>query len=825
MPKLPSLDAYSFITGILFGMLLYFLVIEKKIIHHLVRISKTAYDRVAASANLDKAESLIEKTIFNRAQENHLLSPIAPLEALLIPPHLLFPPKYLYPEFYTTASSLITQFFPYVPDWPEFSAQFPIDKIDYTSLAHINAKTIIMGQPGSGKTTLLNALAIHIIQDRNNDIFPLYLSAKTIMPFLEKEKDVLDLLCAAFAEENPLITSNQIYFILKDKINSNKVLLLIDDLDHMHSDESEIILEFLAKVEKDLSFSKFIVAANPNVIGKSLTKHYFPLTLTTWSAKEQSDYISKVQNIWDKCKFPNSPLEKNSLQAGILTKWIQDDTLYNSPFDLSTRILLLNAGSPIGFNIFDYLINLIELHSISESELSNISLFAYTLIHSKKSAITINEANELLAGLEKSFEYIKPFSFEQNDETVSLKDIHEDGFKGLLEAGIITFDTFGRITFTSPIWAGFFANLIQCDDLQNWFANEDLNWSFSNQFMRFATINNIADRWYETLFRKEKPFPFNTTHLKLARFLPDLSFDHPVRNALLKWIAKSSFQSKLPAPERAQLFAALLISRDPSVPKLLLEFQGVPDATLRFLSTLTYAGFANVNSFNEFIEQLSDEDQNVRNASSLAFYCLNSKKSIDFLIDILLQGDEYMKQTAAEAIALIDDIKQDLLTEAIGSEDLLIRRAGVYGLSRIHEQWSLDILSQIAIEDGQWIVRNAATQIVENQDVFKTNLIPELPHPSNAPWLISFASKLGKGIPKSGFVKDILLTALEQGNVDEKISALNYLRVIPDADVLKLLLPLVAHKNRSVQQASAIALWYIEKILGTIPMQKEKRIS
>ena len=156
---------------------------------------------------------------------------------------------------------------------------------------------------------------------------------------------------------------------------------------------------------------------------------------------------------------------------------------------------------------------------------------------------------------------------------------------------------------------------------------------------------------------------------------------------------------------------------------------------------------------------------------------------------------------------------------------MLIRRAGVYGLSRIHEQWALDILSQIAIEDGQWIVRNAATQIVENQDVFKTNLIPELPHPSNAPWLISFASKLGKGIPKSGFVKDILLTALEQGNVDEKISALNYLRVIPDADVMKLLLPLVAHKNRSIQQASAIALWYIEKILGAIPMQREKRIS
>jgi HEAT repeat protein/energy-coupling factor transporter ATP-binding protein EcfA2 len=826
MPKLPSLDAYSFIAGILFGMLLYFLVIEKKIIHHIVRISKNIYDRISASANLDKAESLVERAIFDKAQENHLLSAIAPLEDILVPPQLLFPPKYLYPDFYTTTSSLITQFFPYVPDWPEFSAQFPVDKIDYSLLSNINAKTLITGHPGSGKTTLLSALAIHIIQDRKNDTLPLYLSAKSIMPLLEKETDVLDLLSAAFAEENPLITSNQIFFILKDKLNDKKVILLVDDADHMHPDEIDILFEFLAKAETDLNLSKIVVATNPNAIGKGLAKHFFPLTLASWSATEQADYLSTIQLTWDDCRFPNTHGKSDHLQSAILTKWIHDDTLYNSPFNLTVRAWLLNSGSPLGFNIFDYLINAVELHAIPISELKNISLFAFALIKSKRSTLAVSEANELLAKSEKSYEYLNPFSQTELAESAnSMTEVHENGFKGLLEASIITIDSFDRLSFTSPIWAGFFANLIQCDDIQNWYSNDYLNWSYANEFMRFATINNVAERWYEILFRKETPFPFNNTHLKLARFLSDLSFDHPVRNGLLKWIAKSAFQTKLPPAERAQLFAALLLSRDPSVPKLLLEFQGMPNADIRFLSTLTYAGFSNINTFNAFIEQLSDDDQNVRNAASLAFYSLNSKKSIDFLIDILLQGDEYMKQTAAESIAFIDTIKKELLSEAITSEDLLIRRAAVYGLSRITEQWSLDILSRVAIEDGQWIVRNAATQVVENQDVFRTNLIPVLPHPSNAPWLISFASKLGKGIPKSGFVKDILITALENGNVDEKISAMNYLRVIPDADVIKTLLPLVAHKNRSIQQASAIALWYIEKILGAIPMQREKRIS
>jgi HEAT repeat protein/energy-coupling factor transporter ATP-binding protein EcfA2 len=822
MPKLPILDAYSFITGILFGMLLYFLVIEKKIIHHAIRISRTIYDRISASANLEKAESLVEKSIFNKAQANHLLSHLAPLESILVPPHLLFPPKYLYPEFYTTASSLITQFFPYLPDWPEFSAQFPIDKINYKLLANVNSKTLITGQPGSGKTTILSALAIHIIQDRKNETLPVYLSAKTILSLLEIEKDVLDLLSAAFADENPLLTSNQVYFILKEKINTNQAILLVDDLDHMHPDEIDILFNFFTKLETDLNFSKIILAANPDAIGKGLVKHFFPLTLAAWSASEQSNFLSMVHNTWGNCKFPNTPAERFSLQSSILTKWIQDDTLYNSPFELTIRVWLLNAGSPLGLNIYDHLLNTLDLHAIPQLDLEGIALFAYAMIRSGKSLLTISEANAYLTSINATLNVID----NQNDGDLKpIKEIPDNGFKSLVDAKIITIDAFGNISFTSPVWAGYFANFIQPGEIQIWFTTEDLNWSFANQYMRFATINNASDRWYEIIFKKETPFPFNNTYLKLSRFLPDLSFDHPVRNALLKWIAKSAFQNKLPAPERGQLFAAMLISRDPSIPKLLLEFMKVPDPDLRFLATLTYAGFANISTFNTFIEYLSDEEQNVRNASSLAFYALNSKKSIDFLIDILLQGDEYMKQTAAESVALIDDIKKELLSEAITSDDLVIRRAAVYGLSRIHEQWALDILSSAAIEDGQWIVRNAATQVIENKDIFKTNLIPILPHPSNAPWLISFASKLGKGIPKSGFVKDILLSALEQGNVDERISALNYLRIIPDADVIKAILPLVTHKNRSIQQAAANALWYVEKILGAIPIQREKRIS
>jgi HEAT repeat protein len=326
-------------------------------------------------------------------------------------------------------------------------------------------------------------------------------------------------------------------------------------------------------------------------------------------------------------------------------------------------------------------------------------------------------------------------------------------------------------------------------------------------------------------FQKENRFIFDNSYLKIARIIPDLPSDHPVRNGILKWLAKNAFTQPLPASQKAALFAAMLISNDPAVPKLLLDFQTMPDPDLRFLSVLVYAGLSKNDQFEVFINHLSDEDQNVRNAASLAFFALKTKKSTDLLVDILLQGDEYMKQIAAETLSLIPSIRKELLTEALASEDLLIRRAAVFGLARVPEQWASDMLSHAAIEDAQWIVRNAASQIVENRDFMNAQLIPLLPHPSNAPWLITFASKLGKGIPKSGFVKDILLTALDQGNVDEKIAAMNYLRVVPDEEIIRAVLALLVHKNRSLQQAATFTLWYIEKILGTIPALKEKRIT
>jgi hypothetical protein len=826
LARLTIVDPYSFLLGTLFGILFYFLVIDKRYLQKGYLGLKSGWDRFAASTNLEKAESLIKKSIFHNAQSNHLLAHAFPLDFVLIPPHVLPPPKHLYPEFYNSTSSLINQYFPFVPDWPEFSAQFPVDLLSYQQLTKINGKTIILGQPGSGKTVLFNALAIYMLQDTKAYQFPILLSAKRLVSNLEGEKDVLNVLTTTLSDQIPQIPLGQLHYFIKNKITTHTAVLMIDDVDHLSRSENENLITFLTELESLTKFKKIILAADPNMIGKELLQQYFPLPIASWSIEDQRSWIHKFSTAWYSI-IPSAGKEmKEILPPAVIDKWIQDESHYYTPFELTIRNWLIHSGYSAGQDLPACLSSVLKFMKITPELMEQLAYFAYALIRTKQSSLTISGANEYLSGTKQSIIFRSP---ETKDKVVASTNtmksrIQDNAIKGVHPSLLLAHPD-GSYSFASPIWAGFFGCLVSGIEIQDWFTNDDLNWTYSAQYLRFATLQNQADEWHDISFQKENLFLFDNSYLKIARFIPDLPYDHPVRNGILKWLAKNAFQQPVPVSEKAKLFAALLLSNDPSLPKLLLDFQSLPDPELRFLSVLTYASLCKSDHFDVFLNHLSDEDQYVRNAACLAFFALRTKKSTDLLIDILLQGDEYMKQTAAETLSLVPSIRQELLTEALSSEDLLIRRSAVFGLSRIQEQWASDLLSHAAIEDAQWIVRNAASQIVENSGLLNSQLIPQMIHPSNAPWLISFASKLGKGIPKSGFVKDILLTALEQGNVDEKISAMNYLRIVPDEEIIRAVLPLLSQKNRTLQQAASFTLWYIEKIMGAIPLFKEKRIT
>jgi hypothetical protein len=143
-----------------------------------------------------------------------------------------------------------------------------------------------------------------------------------------------------------------------------------------------------------------------------------------------------------------------------------------------------------------------------------------------------------------------------------------------------------------------------------------------------------------------------------------------------------------------------------------------------------------------------------------------------------------------------------ILKEGATLADIMLRRAVVHGLAHVEEPWAAEILQHMQVEDDQWAVRNLASQYLEQMAHPSSRVPQKLKPPSEAAWLIEFAGKQGKGIPRGSPATDILLNAFKSGNTEERLAALPYLKRIGDEGVLGAFYNAVYGDDPEVREAA-----------------------
>jgi HEAT repeat protein len=168
---------------------------------------------------------------------------------------------------------------------------------------------------------------------------------------------------------------------------------------------------------------------------------------------------------------------------------------------------------------------------------------------------------------------------------------------------------------------------------------------------------------------------------------------------------------------------------------------------------------------------------------------------------VLLQGAEEVRRAAAESLATNPEEGHLALTEGSTMEDLLVRRAVVYGLIRIKQPWAIQILEKMEIEDSQWIVRTAASQALE--EVRKPDIhIPKgRPPLHQVPWLIVYASKLGIGVAPGKPAVDLLMMVLKNGDTEQRLAAMEYLMRNPTEAAIQPLYDLLYSAEGNLREA------------------------
>ena len=193
----------------------------------------------------------------------------------------------------------------------------------------------------------------------------------------------------------------------------------------------------------------------------------------------------------------------------------------------------------------------------------------------------------------------------------------------------------------------------------------------------------------------------------------------------------------------------------------------------------------------------------------MALVAIGTNESLEAVAKTLLSGDEDIRRAAGEALANDPHEGHAMLKDGITINDILLRRAVVYGLGRIREPWAIEMLKKAQIEDDQWVVRNAATEVLDAKTNMTTLAPTRLKAPHESPWLLEFAAKKGMGISPGVPATEVLMLALKDQDPDARLAALPYLKFTPSDGVLAEIYHSMYQDDPEFREAAYNVLWEI----------------
>ena len=382
-------------------------------------------------------------------------------------------------------------------------------------------------------------------------------------------------------------------------------------------------------------------------------------------------------------------------------------------------------------------------------------------------------------------------------------------FTQLVDQGLLSISWDDKVCFTNPVVFGYFAGRGLAASGGYQAVLDQPEWSGKALALHYlashSDISEITTRLvendgllYERLFT-------------VAHWLRDAPKENiRWRINLMRSLVTTLQSEQLPAGIRARSLGALISSGDAGVAALCRKLVGSTNPYVRQMATLGLGYYNDIKSVSALEDLMGDRTSGVRRAACLALSAIGTQQAVDSVATALLQGDEDSQRAAAEALANHPAEGHDLLREAGILDDLLVRRAAVFGLARVRAKWSEDLLRTIQTEDDQWVVRNAAGQVLDEIDGDS----PYIPSPvgdlHNLPWLIQLAADFDQGISEGEAAREMLLRALQAGRDSQKIAALNhYYRQGADESIFPTIYELYLMQRGEIQESAHNTLWHL----------------
>ncbi|HNN13363.1 MAG TPA: HEAT repeat domain-containing protein [Anaerolineales bacterium] len=830
-----AIDPFSFFVGFAAATVFWFLVTRARPLWNELREEWKERRETSQSRRSSTVEDNFRRVTLRRAQGMHLAAQIFALDEILQEPRLLAPPPRVEPGTPAKFEDVVTHTLPYLPAWPEIAAIYKPQTFTMPEAISGNANIVIIGQPGVGKTVALAHLA-SLAANRSdklgklNEVVPFLIHVADLNLPLRDLKNVLGPIIEASAEYASTFEYGKLSSFIQQTFKAETALLLLDGYDEITPNEQQTVSDYLKILLQNYPNLRVVTTGTPEYLDGLVALGFIPLSVCTWSDRETQAFIETWGRQWSHTVAMESWAQTTiqHVDPFLLNSWLDNENLNLSPLELTLKVWGAYAGDSLGSHTLEWIASHIRRIAPANTPLAALETLAMQVVVSAQPVFDPRKARAWVKSFEVAEDSTTPLDAEsaetsgENDENIKEDTKPLKGKKktervstpstGLLgkmaASGLLVSYPNNRMRFSHPVFAGYLAG----HALTNYNVEENIlnqpDWSGKYLTMRYFAAHGDATKLVNALLEYSR-LPMHRPLFAAARWLRDAPRNAPWRGKLFGALAGILQMEGVPISLRGQAMAAFAYSNDPAAATLFRQFSATLSTELVHLAVLGLGAVRDVKALKSLENNLQSSSLNVRRATCLALVAIGTEEALEAVAHTLLGGDEDVRRAAGEALANDPEEGHAMLKDGITMNDILVRRAVVYGLGRVPQDWAVELLRKIQIEDDQWIVKNAATEVLDAKTHMELLAPAKLKAPHESPWLIEFAARNGMGVSPGVPATDLLLTALLGDDHDARMASLPYLKFSPTEGVITQVYDAMYSREPELREAAYMTLWEI----------------
>jgi len=785
----------EFLFGILIGVLLTMLAGRLEPIF--ASINRRSRKRIRVFGERFSSISIdrFRGDLLRQAQRMHILQNFFQLDEIVIPPYLLAPPPPVDPTSGEAPAQNTLSVLPNLPDWHYLSGLYRAPSIAVVDAVASGFSFLITGAPGTGKTTALAYLATLLARYDESlgeaaDRTPIFVHAADMFIGKDMLKDPIQSLVRGAQAASDQKIGSKLPGVLRPALREGSAIVLLDGLDELPREEMALVMQALAILQHEHPGNQLIAAGPVEGYDGVAAAGLAPVPLAPWTEHDQRLFMTRWSEAWQQHIAPLLPKKRmGELDPALITGWLIGSAAGLTPLDLTLRIWAAYTGDVRGSRNTQSMQAYLE-RILGRDELQTAEAVGRYWLRRAQACIPEREL---------------PRGTPVND---------------LVAAGLLVRRAGNKVSFQQPA-VGAFLGAKALHASGELAALKAFGWPPVQQALIYLAGKADMSGFVKQALQ-DTADPLKRKLLACGRWLRESPPRVPWRTDVLRALGKLINDVKLPYGLRLRATHALAYSLEPSVEILFKRMIGSDHAANRVLGALGLGGLlseANVEALSSLLQH--DPSLPVRRAAALALAVVGTDEALETLGHALLQGDEDVRLAAAEALACHPDEGYNMLKDAAEIDNLLTRRAAVFGLVRVPEDWAMAVLEHVQLEDDQWVVRGAAAEASEQRRGTSHQLTPPVEEIAELPWLVAFAAKQGLGVAPGKAALEMVRRALTKGSPEEQVAALEAIAWSQTDELNMELSQALKSGLPHLRDAAFEALWQMQASGMTIPQMQE----